>query len=561
MKVNDINNLVSTKPKTLKEYLSLSNNVYKIPYSQRKFEWGKNQIQRLFYDAYRLYQADDGDVHMLNVITVLSNDDDLLIYDGQQRTITCLLLIAAVAKESLNIKSELSDELIKNYIHYQSAIDDNENRKISFDSDIDTAFFYKMIDPQTDIEDLNKQKAKEDKNSNKRAFIDGYITMFETLDQYQWNKDSITKFIRIFLEKFFLVEMRVTKQEIAEKMYETLNNTGKDLEKYFVLKNDIIRQLGDDQVREKWNIIDGNLGNIPYNKFLRCFAQVIYGKTSASKTLDNIYKKYNRDNEEEMRRLLKDLYNSSNDFLKVIYPNDLNGTSRDIMEYRELSHYFKTFSFIQHYAIILAMFIKDYSFKDINSVLKAILVVYIRNFYFRLEKTNIVENAFANFAKMIYYDEISIDDLLSDIYSLAKKDFLVENSILEKKNSKASAVKSLLTIIYNKDSKEQKVSPENVDLEHILPQKPKKDSIWRNNFSDDDMKDYVNKLGNLTLWYAEDNRSARNDEFSKKVESYKTSQLKENITISEKDNWTKKEIDQRTKDMAEQILKIFKINN
>lgn len=557
--VHQIKNLVLSNTKTVQEYLLLDGSTYKIPYAQRKYEWGKKQIQRLFDDVFSLYKSGDDNVHMLNVFTILSENRDLLIYDGQQRTITCLLLVAAIARKAKGIKNDLSEQLMEKYVHQTNAIDDKEQRKIVFDSDIDTNYFYRMIDTDMNVEDLKKERSKENKNSNKKAFINAYLLLIDNLNQYEWNSKSITDFTRTFFENCFLVELQINKRELAEKMFETLNNTGKDLEKYYVLKNDIIRQLGEDRVREKWNIIDSNLENVSYNKFLRSFAQVIYGRTRAEKTLDNIYKKYNRDNKNEMENLLEKLHIASNRFFEIIYPNDLISNSGDIIEFQELSHYFKAFSFNQHYSIILSMLLKDYSFKDINLVLKAILVLYIRNFYFGMEKTNAVEDPFANFAKKIYYDETNIEDVIRNVYSWAKDDELVMHSIKGKDNSKSPAVKALLTIMYNNDFKELKISSQNVDLEHILPQNPKERGTWDTTFDDEKHTEYVNKLGNLTLWYNKDNRHAKNSEFVEKREDYKFSKLDENNEIADNDKWTEEDIDQRTNKMAKDIVNIFKI--
>lgn len=206
------------------------------------------------------------------------------------------------------------------------------------------------------------------------------------------------------------------------------------------------------------------------------------------------------------------------------------------------------------------MLLKNCSIKDINRVLKTILVLVVRNFYFLSEKTNDIVKPFANLSKKLYNGEISIDTLLNNIYSYAETDDLVKRAIINKDYIKRKAVRALLIIMYNNGSEELKINNGKVDLEHILPQKPKEGGVWDNTFSKEHNK-YVNKLGNLTLWYTEDNRCASNAEFANKVDKYKTSQLEENIKISKKDKWTKKEINQRTKNMADEILKIFRINN
>lgn len=314
-----LKNLVFADTKTIGEYLALEN-AYKIPYSQRNYEWGRKEIVRFFDDVYRIFKTNDKNkMHMFNVVTILNGDNDLLIYDGQQRTITGLLLLAAVAKKTKTTNRELSDELTSDYICKNSVLRDNE-RKLTFDSDIDTNFFYNMIS-RDNTDDLEKEKIGLNMNSNRKAFIDGYLILLDELEEHDLEGDRIKKFVEAFIDNCFLVELLISKQEIAEKMFETLNNTGKDLEKYYVLKNDIVRKLGDDKVREKWDKIDYNLGNVSHNKFLRNFAQVMIGETSEKKSLDNIYEKYNINNTDDMQELLEKLYRASQCYSKIVDPN------------------------------------------------------------------------------------------------------------------------------------------------------------------------------------------------------------------------------------------------
>ena len=59
---------IDPKSETLGTYLKIDNGQLKIPFSQRPYEWGKPEVERLFDDLTSLYLTKD--VHMLNFLTL-----------------------------------------------------------------------------------------------------------------------------------------------------------------------------------------------------------------------------------------------------------------------------------------------------------------------------------------------------------------------------------------------------------------------------------------------------------------------------------------------------------
>ena len=89
---------------TLKQYLSLDTGQYMIPFSQRPYEWTEVQVERLFRDLTSLglpgaYETK----HVLNFFTFSNEEEKLKLFDGQQRTVTTLMIYA----EGLRLSVEL----------------------------------------------------------------------------------------------------------------------------------------------------------------------------------------------------------------------------------------------------------------------------------------------------------------------------------------------------------------------------------------------------------------------------------------------------------------------
>jgi Protein of unknown function (DUF1524) len=90
-----------------------------------------------------------------------------------------------------------------------------------------------------------------------------------------------------------------------------------------------------------------------------------------------------------------------------------------------------------------------------------------------------------------------------------------------------------------------------LNIEHILPQDPKE---WK--LSKKEVKDYVNRLGNLTLISKKINGPMGNKPLEEKVKLFKDSTLNINNELLEKFKsldykWDEKEIDNRQREMAE----------
>jgi len=96
---------------------------------------------------------------------------------------------------------------------------------------------------------------------------------------------------------------------------------------------------------------------------------------------------------------------------------------------------------------------------------------------------------------------------------------------IEYKNSEQSRkiVKYILAEInqHYQTTREQKIDFTNVNIEHILPQKP--DKKW--NLKKKDIKNYVNKLGNLTLVDKEINSKVQNKIIREKIGELRKSTL------------------------------------
>lgn len=555
---------------TLKQYLSLDTGQYMIPFSQRPYEWTEVQVERLFRDLTSLglpgaYETK----HVLNFFTFSNEEEKLKLFDGQQRTVTTLMIYAeglrlSVERGELNVK--FASKKYQNYIS-----DEDENGtvtpKVVFDKGEVTDEFYKLIDFENDY----LAKEHEGLDLSIRSFIRNRLKI-----QQLWREivsddpDVVVKeILSRFLESTYLIEIIATTEEVAQRMFETLNNTGKTLESYYVLKNDLVSKLGESVVREKWNKLDDLLGDLDRRTFLSTVATLFAGKIDKQNVLESIYTSYEGG---ISIGLLDALLEIAVAYDKAINPNQMeisNVIERDEYNYT-IDSLRDVFGLKQQTPMLTAMILSNYSTSDEIAVLKKVKSLAVRLLFFKEGRANSFENPLAEMAHAVYEDKIPVKEIFNKLQEggLNISDDSLRSVIVDREITTPSARKKAKFVfkeLYNQElakNQSETMLPNNlqkIHYEHILPEKPKSGSEWMKDFPDDTTREHLTKtLGNATLLIGSKNEKLGNKEFSDKREIYKTSSLIENRRLAENKRWTAKEIKKRSVLLAEQFVKLYK---
>lgn len=558
---------IESNDQTLNSYLKIDSEIgiLNIPFSQRPYEWGKSQVVRLFNDLVSL--SDDSDtIHMLNFFTLSREGDSTKIFDGQQRTITSLLIVSAFARSLKDHgQKDVSDHLIRSYIVSENPLKGTKERKLIFENEETNQLFYELLVDKNFLEMNSKNYSDESQGH----LISNYQLVNELLDEYvkenSLDGTEIRELISLILEKTQLITIVTYTDELAMAMFESLNNTGKKLENYYVLKNDLVMSLGEDVVKNSWNEVDTNLSSYDPSAFLLAVATLHTGKSSRSNSLERIYRySFRKENKEDMSELMALLVRASEKYLYIRNPAQYVDykPKEELLIYKKLVDNVQLFITSQHHPLILAMLIKNEELREINTILRSLLNLGIRNFYFKENRANTIELSVANIANNYFLDELSVSEVKEKIDSLAIKDDELREAIIAKKINRSSekGLKFILRETYNLIdlNKETSITDtlSGIHLEHILPQNPKQDSAWMTEFPDDEEREFfTRKVGNTTLLLGKINSSVSNKDFVDKKDQYSTSHIPENneiIVSSEK--WGKKEINDRTEQLSVKII-------
>lgn len=558
---------IESNDQTLNSYLKIDSEIgiLNIPFSQRPYEWGKSQVVRLFNDLVSLSDASDT-IHMLNFFTLSKEGDSTKIFDGQQRTITSLLIVSAFARSLKDHgQKDVSNHLVRSYIVSENPLKGTKERKLIFENEETNQLFYELLVDKNFLEMNSKNYSDESQGH----LISNYQLVNELLDEYvkenSLDGTEIRKLISLILEKTQLITIVTYTDELAMAMFESLNNTGKKLENYYVLKNDLVMSLGEDVVKNSWNEVDTNLSSYDPSAFLLAVATLHTGKSSRSNSLERIYRySFRKENKEDMSKLMALLVAASEKYLYIRNPAQYVDykPKEELLIYKKLVDNVQLFITSQHHPLILAMLIKNEELREINTILRSLLNLGIRNFYFKENRANTIELSVANISNKYFLDELSVSDVKEKIDSLAIKDDELREAIIAKKINRSSekGLKFILRETYNLIdlNKETSITDNlsGIHLEHILPQNPRQDSAWITEFPDDEEREFfTRKVGNTTLLLGKINSSVSNKDFVDKKDQYSTSHIPENnekIVSSEK--WGKKEINDRTEQLAVKII-------
>lgn len=560
--------LLTASSTTLKNYLYLTNGTLKIPYSQRPYEWKKAQAERLFNDYYSVHES-PGTTHILNFITVYTEDDDnKYIYDGQQRTVSSLLIIAAL----IRILKEIGDvDSAQTFIsRYLASPDEFDERKFTYKiifeknsaNDIFKNYIVKGIEIPNTISLSDYEKAL-------KANYELYYNLFKLKLGTSPSSQSIKIILKNILEKVLLILIETSKEDVAVKMFDTLNSTGQQLADFYVLKNYLIQILDENRVKDIWEDIEFNTNGLNKSKFLVSYVSCFNGKTSEKNIFNKIKTIKNLDDINEAQLFLEELEIASNTFLNLSSPNQRgDGSKSDRSIFVERVKTLITLKSIQYKPVILAMDLRSMSLNDINHVLEAIISLQLRNIFIGEEQGNTLEQFYPNLAKSIYEHELSdVNSILKSIHAQMLSDSILADkfrSKLIKTNNDKNIMKYVLRTIFNYDHEIRKqnellINPDTniITLEHILPENPRLESNWTKIFSDEEREKYTYLIGNLTLLLRGPNSAASNKEFTEKILEYKSSLIHQNDEISTLKKWNKEQVKNRTIILFNQFKKLW----
>ncbi len=549
--------LVNSGIYDMNQYLG---SVYFIPNYQREYSWEEEQLED-FWDDLILSSTNEIREHFFGQIVIHKdeqNGNTKYIIDGQQRTITTVILLSVFKKEfdkiyeqdkAFNKPRYNSDDIISKHIGREDEL------HLTL-GELDREYFKEYIQLG---EPANKKETKESHERIRYAYYYFVDRLSEEINSFL---DLKSKFERLnilyktLIDKFKVLYMEATDLNEAFIIFETLNARGKELETSDLLKNYILsRSTNVNNALNKWNLMISSLDGLDTTKYIRHFW--------------NSREKFTR--EKALYKRITSLLQSSgayscDDFLVKLsdispYYNDI-ACPDNCVKYSDsklIKHLtaLKMMKASTFYPVILAMQqANKYDESAISNVLEVIEVLAFRNFAICNKTANSAEVYFADLAKDIYNNQIpDVDAICAKIRTemVDDKEFQTSFSTLKSKN------KELIRYIFRRihkylDPNQQEINVDNnvVHIEHIMPID---NTQW--NIDETIHDEYLWRLGNLALLAQKLNAKIKAKPFAEKKEEYKKSIIKPNDKLLEYDAWNSKTIESRQQELSELAIKIW----
>lgn len=536
-------------------------NVYKIPNYQREYSWEESELEDLWMDLNQIINKET-ESHFFGqiVIHVDKKENDKLIIDGQQRTSTAVIFLAAMRDLFTEINNEGwpdarfdSDDITTKFIGRYTQ---NRDERKLFLGESDKEFFSSRIQSVSsephELKNLTKSQKRIDS-----AYIYFYNKLAESIELTETLEGKYTilkKYFSYFTEKCTVMFVETDDVNEAFIIFETLNARGRDLETADLLKNHLFRVANKkiDIVKEDWQQMLDNLGKIDTTKYIRHFwnSQNLFIR---EKDLYKVIRK-KVTTTLEATNFMKDLLRLSEVYSGMVNPTEDNFFDANIQQVLENIKILGAKSF---YPIILAMVKKNFDSKEICEVLTGVEVLIVRNFVVSGLVANKYETEFSKIAFRIYQEDISeVEEIMNLLgkNTVTDNDFIHNFSNFEIKNK--PSIRYILKKINDSYSKEVAVLNDNnkIHIEHIMPVKANDWDILK-----EDHGEYLWKLGNLTLLGGEYNKKSTNKVFNEKKGVYEFSQVQLTKELLEYEEWTIETIQERQKNLAEVAVNIWKV--
>lgn len=526
---------------------------YKIPLYQRPYSWTKDHWENLFED---LVLLDDEKIHFLGSIVVVPEGSHRLginffqVVDGQQRLATLLIWLAAIrdlAKEKG--ESPIWPEELKLFF-VTNPVNGEKFPRLQLGKFDDDAF-------QKVLKGVDKGK--------------GHL-IFECYDYFK-TKTKDTSLWQKILNNVFLVHINAFSHLNAFRLFETLNDRGLELSAADLLKNYLLMRVSSEKrifesTIDEWMEMYEKIREYEPVKFLRRYLLSEWpGKLSESKLYEEVTEKLNEKTNEEIYHFLEAI-NSAATIYKKIFETSFN-SSRVNRKLSELHLVEVSPSFTLLLKIIPYWLKEQLSEDDLIEIMEMIEVFHIR-WGICEQATSKLDRIYneicmkINNTKPEEFKSVIVQTFINEIKNNMDDEIFIRNFINKEFKPSEPRTKYILWRL-SKPTGETSLNLNEIQTEHIMPKKL--NEKWINYLreetkkSQEDIlmlhKEYLNKIGNLTIIRGDWNVNISNKLFAEKKNEYAKSEFQVTNRLTMNNSWTFDDIIDRIKHFAEIALEIW----
>ncbi|AFV41649.1 DUF262 domain-containing protein [Helicobacter pylori] len=542
---------------------------YQVPDYQRPYVWDKDHLGALIDDLVGSYTNNREDEYFCGSIVIVENQKDKRwdVVDGQQRLTSFIILACTILRLYKHSLGQESKDFIEDSIYDRY---DKEKERLKFL----TAQNYNSIFENTVLNHLefedNIKKSELNKKFEENTYLRNAYYFKELLNESVENGSisDIDDFVKWFYEHIVLTRIICFEQDSAMQIFQVLNDRGQPLSPIDILKSSLMQEIKQDSEKRKdfittWDKlveacksvegVDIDLEDF-FNMYLE-YADPSTSKKRADKGLKKVFKDSKKD-------ACGFIYEIS-EFMKA-YTALLKKQDRYVYLLRYLPS--------RYWASILttALYVK---YPDFDALKKLLVSYYYQTWIAggtitRIKQTsiNIIKNVKSN--KSV---ETIKELILNSIDSYNTFDQYLYNLWDSSSVYHSKWVRPVLALANYFMADEEKphfiAMDAETQVEHILPQTPKRGSQWNADFDKEKREEWVNNIANLTLLKRKKNAHALNGDFDEKRKIYGGKDTSKVISCyditkelySNYRKWNEKSLQERYKSLYNTITPVLHI--
>lgn len=244
--------------------------IYKVPLYQRHYVWDDTNWEHLWDDITKMLDFREANrtkehftgalaiqrgnhdehrakEHFTGAIVIQDHNSSLEIIDGQQRLTTFQIILCAIRdicdakfpEDKYDVKLWIKQRMTPATLNNPNS--ENEECKLLPREGQDQDIFLSLVKGE------QEQVDKKSKIWKAYDYFEKKITTY-VKDDY----DTLHRFYESIKQDFIVVKITVTQEDEYAKIFKSINNTGKHLDQFDLLRNDLFLRAISRETRERW---------------------------------------------------------------------------------------------------------------------------------------------------------------------------------------------------------------------------------------------------------------------------------------------------------------------
>lgn len=497
--------------------------IFNIPDYQRPYSWSENEAMTLWDDLLEFWHDSKGNIgssYFVGSIVLVkaSETPESEVIDGQQRLSTLSLILSILLNYSTDLKKDIQKCLWEEGIQHKKIA--GRSRLTLRKRD---AFFFEKYVSRTNIDELLELDPKTLPDDAQRLLFRNAGALKKQIQLFFENHPgSIDSFITTLFNQCFFVVVTTPDNESAFRVFSVMNNRGLSLLPSDIIKAHIIGEIDDDYRQyyaDKWEDIEVELGRESFNSLLS-HIRMVYARNKLHGTLVSEFEKVVFKNiQDKSEAIINIIEPYAQAYKSIVNMGYVATTGAD--EVNELLYWLNRIDDSDWIPALMCALVEKG--KDSSFILEFIkLLERLASCLYLTSKTS--NQRIERYGRVIWQLQNGSCEEVVKVLELSGEE---KKELLEVLDGDVYLMparkRSFLILRLDRFLSDKAATYQNsiFSIEHVMPQKPKKESQWMLDWADDDTREYwLHKLANLVPLTRKKNSQAQNYEFATKKEKY-----------------------------------------